>query len=200
MLSRLKNLFVRNNWMQQQSLLTKNTPDLWNISQFRQQLYFAYGNDMPGQRDFNNLHGPETYKYGPAYTAEPLTVFVNNDPENTYPVALKEEFKYTYPHAPHTSVAGELLGIRPERFVELDRYYENTIIFIRTRIWLTVPYLDQNINGYSEGTTRVAAWTYIGKSEHWKDRLDCGFKFRPGTIHDNIFMSNFYYYEGYHTE
>ena len=200
MLEKLKDLFARRpsaEWIKSQELLTKCTPDWWRISQLRRTLVFAYGEDQPGYSMYNSLHGPETIQLGEAYTAELMTVFFNENPR--FPVAMKQQFRYTYPISPHTSVKGELLLIDTHKIIELGNYFENTKTFLRERVWLTIPYVRKELTGYDvryvEGAERVAAWIYIGISTFWNDKIDGGFNFQPVARHDNLFMKDFYYYE-----
>jgi hypothetical protein len=192
-------------WLQEQASKQAHTPDYWNLAQFRQQLYFTYGEDMPGYRAYGKFHGPSTVNFGEAYTAVPLTMFIHDgDIYDSYPVALEDEFRYTYPHAPHTSVRGILMTITADELTSLDTYHENGRVFERKRIWLQYSVLDaqfSDLNNRSmavtERITRIAAWTYIGRREFWNERIDNGYRFPPAKRFDNLFMKDFYYYGAY---
>jgi len=179
------------------------TPDWWNISQFRRQLYFAYGEDMPERRDHSNIFGEaKVQRCGPAYTALPLSVYIHKDgADHTFPVALEEQFKYTSPFTPYVTLKGELLAIPPETIRTLDTYHENRSIFIRKRISVIVPMVDRRFSEYgvtpTEGIGLAPAWAYFGMSEYWNDRLDCGYQFEPAPRFDNLFVKEYYFYGTY---
>jgi len=147
MLERMRDLFVkklRTDWIDGERKASEHTPDWWNISQYRRQLYFAYGNDMPERREYESLIGPAATRYGQAYTASPVTVFsYDGGIEEAFPIAMEGQFKYNSPYAPYATLKGELLSVPSETFFKLDQYYANGKVFKRKSISLVVPLIDQ---------------------------------------------------------
>lgn len=185
--------------------VSRFTPDWWNISQYRNQLYFAYGNDMPERREFDRLIGPEACRFGCGYTAKPMTLMsCDGGLEGSFPIALEEQLKYNSPHAPYTTLKGEILLVPTDRFRApggLDEYYANGRVFRRKRVDLLIPTIDRvrALYGIStaEGIGMTSAWMYVGIEEFWYERLDGGYEFRPAKTFDNIFVKQFYFYGSY---
>lgn len=207
MFERMRDMFAKRlapSFIEAQNKTAEHTPDWWNISQFRHQLFFAYGNDMPERREYDNLIGNQGVKrYGSAYTAKNMTVFSFDDgTDNThFPIAFEEEFKYNSPRAPYSILKGELLGIPTENLLKLDNYYANRTVFMRKRTTLILPVIDKRYNNSrvaeSEGYAIAPAWIYVGIEQYWSEHMDAGYTCRPAPRFDNLFLKDYYFYGSY---
>ena len=117
---------------------------------------------------------------------------------------LRHEENVIHGLPPVAKIKGEVYLIRPQRFLELDRYHQNTVEYTRRRVRLIVPYrkvlwlkdhhLDPafgvttavnrlNYQGKSVKTTQefvaiIRAWMYIGTPTYW-DPLISLFDYAP---------------------
>lgn len=189
------------NWIEQQNQEGELTPDWWNISECEQQLYFAYGEDMPGRSVFPGLIGNEAFQLGPVYTSESLCVFQRseNAEGDKFAVALETEMKYNYPPAPLSSVRGELLSVAPSTFRKLDKFFDRGTAFNRRRvyvyyIWAHATKIKFGIPERASGVKKLAAWTYVGNPTFWNERIT-NYNFEPVKRQDNpCGVKNYYYY------
>lgn len=173
---------------------TKFTPDIARLEEFEWQLYFAIDET---KKDFikHDLLGPEKeYKF-PGFTQKPFHYWQHSAPFlPPIPTTVTDNPLNSMPFFPPIAkIKGQVYAIRPQRFIELDRYKQNTVEYYRERVRLIVPYRqvlflkDHNLDpafGVQEVFSRSAyagssiktseekvaiirAWMYIGKPEFW---------------------------------
>jgi hypothetical protein len=182
---------------------TKFTPDIATLEEYEWQLYFATDETKKDHLK-HDLVGPEAQYRFPAFTQESFHYW-DHDAPFLPPIPMKVTgYVNAIPFFPPIAkIKGQVYLIRPQRFLELDRYKQNTVEYQRERIRVIVPYRqvlwlkDHNLDsafgvqelfarseyaGSSVKTSeeRVAiirAWMYIGKPEFW-DPLISAFDYR----------------------
>lgn len=173
---------------------TKFTPDIAVLESYEWQLLFA-PDELKTDHTKHTLLGEESrYKF-PGFTQkmfqfwEPPTPFVSPIPLETTDSFVQNITGFP----PAARIKGEVHLVRPQRFMELDRFRQNTVEFRRQRIRLIVPFRhveflkDHNLypefgaqgyfgrEGYSgrsvrtstEITCTIRAWMYIGIPSYW---------------------------------
>lgn len=172
---------------------TKFTPDISVLEEYEWQLYFAPDETKKDHLKHHLVGDEREYKF-PAFTQQKYNYW-NHAAPFLPPIPMRSETPVNlmpyYP--PIAMIKGEVYAIRPQRFLELDRYKQNGVEYQRERIRLVVPYRkvlwlkDHNLDpsfgvqelfnrsayaGSSVKTSeeRVAiirAWMYIGKPQFW---------------------------------
>lgn len=169
---------------------TKFTPDISKLEMYEWQLFFAPDELKKDHVKHALLGDDKQYKF-PAFTQKGYHFWQANAPFDA-PVAMETEPVNVSPFFPPVAkIKGEIYAIRPQRFLDLDRYRQNTVEYERQRVRFVVPYRkvlwlkDHNLDpsfgvqdefsrsrytGSSVTTSeeRVAilrAWMYIGKPE-----------------------------------
>src|SRR6266852_3773943 len=174
---------------------TKFTPDISTLEEYEWQLFFAT-DELKKDHTQHKLLGPEVrYKF-PAFTQKNFHYWQHESPFNSpVPFRVPDGVQYNslpfYP--PIGKIKGQVFVIRPQTFLDLDIYKQNTVEFQRHRVRLVVPYrkvkwlkdhnLDpdfgvqevfcrSNYNGRSIAHSReivytVRAWMYIGIPTFW---------------------------------
>lgn len=187
---------------------SKFTPDIAKLEEYTWQLYFAIDETKKDHFKHHLLGVDAQYRF-PAFTQhnftywDPLVPFMS-------PVAMREVgSKVDIPNFPPAAkIKGQVYLIRPQRFLELDPYKQNTVEYHRERVKLIVPYRqveflkDHNLDpafgvqeafcrsdyeGSSIKTSRettciIRAWMYIGKPEFY-DPLLTAFDYKSVEYH-----------------
>lgn len=187
---------------------SKFTPDISKLEEYSWQLYFATDETKKDHFKHNLLGVDAQYRF-PAFTQGSFTYW---DPKIPFlsPVAMKEiPSRIDIPNLPpNAKIKGQVYLIRPQRFLELDRYKQNTVEYKRERIKLIVPYrqveflkdhnLDpafgvqelfcrsdyegSSITTSGETTCIIRAWMYIGRPEFFNPLLTA-FDYGPVEFH-----------------
>lgn len=172
---------------------TKFTPDVAVIEQYEWQLFFA-PDEIKKDHVKHDLLGEESeYKF-PAFTQDTYHYWMHSAPFlPPIPMRTSGLVNALTFFPPIARIKGEVHLIRPQRFLDLDRYKQNTVEYQRHRIRLVVPFRkvmwlkDHNLDpafGVQEAFSRsrysgssikteqervaiVRAWMYIGKPEFW---------------------------------
>lgn len=172
---------------------TKFTPDIAKLEKYAWQLIFVTDQLKEGHLHNAKL-GPEASYRFPAFTQQGFHYWDTPIPFLP-PVPMKVEYTINpvkgFP--PIAKIKGEVHLIRPQQFMTLDRYKQNTVEYQRERIKLVVPYTpvkllkDHNLDprfgvqevfcrsdykGSSvaldrETTCTIRAWMYTGKPDFW---------------------------------
>lgn len=172
---------------------TKFTPDIAILEEYEWQLYFATDETKKDHLKHSLVGAESEYKF-PGFTQQGYNYWDHQAPFLP-PIPMKatspENLLPFFP--PVAKIKGEVYAIRPQRFLELDRYKQNTVEYQRERVRLIVPYRkvlwlkDHNLDpafGVQEVFARsryagssiktseervaiIRAWMYIGKPEFW---------------------------------
>ena len=174
---------------------TQFTPDIAKLEQYEWQLIFVT-DELKKQHLKNSLLGSEQrYKF-PAFTQKNFHYWQHEAPFNP-PVPFRvADDVITNPlpfYPPIGKIKGQVFIIRPQAFLDLDNYKQNTVEFQRHRVRLVVPYRklvwlkDHNLDpafGVQEAFCRseyngksvthskeivciIRAWMYIGIPSFW---------------------------------
>lgn len=172
---------------------TKFTPDVSTLEEYEWQLYFAPDETKKDHLKHDLIGSDRQYKF-PGFTQQNYHYWAHAAPflppiplVPAAPVNLLPFFP------PVAKIKGEVYAIRPQRFLELDKYKQNGVEYQRQRIRLIVPYRkvlwlkDHNLDPsfgvqdvfsrsrYTGNSTKtseeyvaiIRAWMYIGKPEFW---------------------------------
>jgi len=195
------------------------TPDYAKLSQHKSQLIFIHDDMMQtqphhGMVQEGSLSGFYPFNYG--YTAKNFTFLKKNLGLKSIPLAFDfREVQYELPKCQSvaTRIRGEVYAIRPETFISLDTYRQNTVQFKRTEVTVNIPSkkILRHTTTDSKGRTfmeysstkeeirSVTAWMYVAREDYWKEQLlsDSGFfDFTPIDIieEDRVWLRKYYQY------
>lgn len=184
---------------------TKFTPDIAKLEEYEWQLLFATDDTKKDHHKHDLLGAEAEYRF-PGYTVKGFHYW-DHDAPFLPPIPMKTpegSFINSMPFMPPIAkIRGQIFLIRPQRFMALDTYKENTVQYYRERVRLTVPYravkflkehhLDpafgvagainrekytgSSIVTTTETTCILRAWMYIGRPEFW-DPLISAYDYR----------------------
>lgn len=183
-------------WMNE---ITKFTPDIATLEEYHWQLIFTPDELKRDHVQHHRLGEDSKFKF-PAFTVKKFHYWNPKNPlEGMIPMALVDGYVNPVPwFPPVASIKGEIYMIRPQRFLDIDRYYQNGIEYQRHRIRLVVPYrsvkllkdhtldprfgvttainrseyVGSSIVTSEEITCIIRAWMYIGKPSYWDPLLN----------------------------
>jgi hypothetical protein len=162
-------------------------------------LLFVYGNEMDKGAE-NHLIAdkelPNNGRLASAFTHKRFHMVKKKLGQHSYPIALELQPSLV---TRTERIKGELWKVRPERYLELDKYMENRVFFRRRRVQVTIPCyitVKREFNSPPDpktvmllgGTKRgpyapsCEAWMYIGEKEYWEPQLDAGYIFQKCPI------------------
>lgn len=218
--SRKKNAKVpTGEWLQWASDFAKHTPDYCTLQE-KEFHHIFVADDMKAGFPNRHLLGPHSVRRSVAFSNDHFSFWKKNLGEKSFPVPIlnvspKNTVQF-HPWAeqrgaPPARIKGELWLIRPRAFIDLDNHRLNTIQFYRKRIFVAVPFQDQEFlkerdpNSFSgraitvtaEHIKGVWAWMYIGVPEYWGDQID-DLSFDPVRISTKIqrpWLNHYYDYE-----
>jgi hypothetical protein len=173
------------------------THDLWELEQHVNQRLFIYDNtqvlsEEAARTAYTQATNFSMFKTLPRKEARPVAL--ENVRHTPYRLKVNGERVDTVPLG---RVKGSLLAVRPSRFIELDNYYKNGVIFTRHRVNVLVPYEEELYMGPMEEymtmprVRPMSAWMYTGKVEYWTDKIDkvhlmASVKHYPQEIHSRV--------------
>lgn len=184
-------------WLEDADDEVEFTPDLWNMERRQLQLLFVYDEMMQGHHG-HDLIKEHSVSLAAAYTEDKFILWRKNLGKKSYPIPLVKK----YLSVPSARIKGQLYGILPPQFKELDKHKLNGVSFIRVRVNIQIPYRrivkmreEQGTVKLDEEIQRVRAWMYIGVPNYWDDQIDSGFLYSPTQIyHPNREWLDKYYY------
>lgn len=185
---------------------TKFTPDIAILEEYEWQLYFAPDETKKDHVKHGLLGDEREYKF-PGFTQKGYHFWQSQAPFNPPIPMHTAEVNISPFFPPVAKIKGEVYAIRPQRFLSLDRYRQNTVEYQRERIRLIVPYRkvvwlkDHNLdpafgvqelfarsayNGSSIKTSEehvavIRAWMYFGKPAFW-DPLISAYDYQPVEV------------------
>jgi len=174
------------------------TPDLWNMERRQLQLLFVYDEMMKGHHE-HDLIREHSVGVATAYTEERFILWKKNLGKLSYPIPLAKK----YLSVPSAKIKGELYGVLPPQFKELDKHKLNGVHFIRVRVNVSVPYRrivktreQQGTVMLDEEVQRIRAWMYIGVPSFWDDQIDSGYLFSPVQSYspNREWLDKYYYF------
>jgi len=170
---------------------TKFTPDIALLEEYEWQAVFV-ADELKKKFPKHELLGEDKRYCFPAFTQKSYHFWESNQPwEGAIPFECSQMHNNIVGWPPIAKIKGEVYLIRPQRFLELDRYKQNTVQYVRDRIRLVVPFryvkklsdlygpegdkfyhsVEQVLNAKTftseERTYIVRAWFYSGKPEYW---------------------------------
>lgn len=213
-------------WMADANSETALTPDIWKLEHLQWHLVFVYGDAMEGFKNASVLS--QGTRRAVAFTDAKYALYKLDRRRESYPIALEppkqktamvnigvrqqiDGSPYSFveysrhanpfakPDGDRLRIKGELYSVRPNRIIELDKLYDNTVMFERKLVKLIVPYTHiyrvmrdekyravrndisdgKGIVSTHEGHQIVEAFMYVGKWDMWGDLLDAGYYFKP---------------------
>jgi hypothetical protein len=183
-----------------------HTPDIAILQQYELQLLFCPDDLKAGHRN-EKLLGDEKMLMSKAFTEERYTFWRKNLALESYPIPLdrdtSDELAPSWADqkgAPRARIGGELYALRPNLFIDLDKFKENGVQFTRQRVKLIVPYKNVMVHDWREDVKdknrislsstekkmysdmrfftsqwkfkTVRAWMYMGSNTYWEDQLE----------------------------
>lgn len=169
----------------------KNTPDRLLLEANETVPVFEYGDMQCGMRHHNMLHGEFLCE---AYTEQRFYTYVKKDGPSSIPIATSVPVARVARHR----VRGELFQVPSKHINNLDNYRENGVQFVRKKVRLILPFLNEE----GLGVQNTMAYAYIGKNEAWKASLvwdsefyrGRGGLFHPSKVYEDrkrIYISQF---------
>ncbi len=140
----------------------KYSPDISELQKHTGQLLFVY-DQLKKNEPRHALLANGSIFFGTFFTHETYSVW---DRVSDHTVVAMED--RTKP----ARIQGELYGVRPSRFLTLDKEKENGYTFIRKRV--TVDALCFNPQ---EVVVPVESWMYLGNPDYWNSRVDNGYNY-----------------------
>ena len=170
---------------------TKFTPDIALLEEYEWQAVFVT-DELKKKFVKHELLGEDRQYCFPAFTQKSYHYWQSNQPwEGAIPFECLQTRNNIVGWPPIAKIKGEVYLIRPQRFLELDRYKQNTVQYVRDRIRLVVPFRriewvkdrygpdvykffqqPEHFHGKSTFTSDehvyiVRAWFYEGKPAYW---------------------------------
>jgi len=194
---------------------TKYTPDISKIEEYAWMPVFVC-DELKKNHLKHNLLGDELHYAGPAFTRMTFRLWEKRSDPTASPIpmkAQKEENGFVRYFPPPARIKGEVWIIRPQQFLVLDTYKQNTVEFRRKRVevllphrplvWLKDPYKDpeNTLSGYrppiklgDELVYIFKPWMYIGRSSFWDPHLTA-FDYEAGSLFksDREWCQQFYH-------
>lgn len=195
-------------WVQEAGEETRYTPDMWMLDESAWHNLFVYGTFQRGLRDHNWFLSPDKchvpVRRCLAFTENTgLTLVKKNLSTKSFPIALTPTTELS--SLKTGRIQGEVYSVRPKHFLQLDKYHENTVQFIRVRVNLTVPYrcITQRLSPnpmdnanlvvsstvLTRGFKTLRAWMYMGVSSFWNPLIDAGYLYSPVRRYKHISKS-----------
>jgi hypothetical protein len=168
------------------------TSDIRQLEEHQYQLMFVYNQMQRGHRMYQPMLEKHSIYLGSAFTAaHNFTLWKKKLGQGTYPIPLRVPMTIVQ----QGRIKGELMAVRPYRYLDLDNYMSNGVEFRRKKVDLLFPYRYQHgsvgVND-EEFLLKVSAWTYIGRYNYWKDFIDAGYHFGK----TRMFTPNHQYSDG----
>lgn len=170
---------------------TKFTPDIATLEEYEWQAIFVT-DELKKKFLKHDLLGPDKDYCFPAFTQKNYHYWQSNQPwEGAIPFECSQLRNYIVGWPPIGKIKGEVYLIRPQAFLDIDAYKQNTVQYVRDRIRLVVPfrriewvkdrhgpdaykffsqpehYYGKSTLTSDEHTYIVRAWFYSGKPEYW---------------------------------
>lgn len=170
---------------------TKFTPDLALLEEYEWQAVFVT-DELKKKFLKHELLGEDKRYLFPAFTQKNYHYWESASPlEGAIPFEVSQLRNPIVGWPPIAKIKGEVYLIRPQRFLDIDTYKQNTVQYVRDRIRLVVPFRriqwvkdrygpevaeffrnpDQFHNNKTfttdEHTYIVRAWFYSGRPEYW---------------------------------
>lgn len=191
---------------------TKFTPDIAVLEEYEWQAIFVT-DELKKKFLKHDLLGPDKDYCFPAFTQKAYHYWQSNQPwEGAIPFECSQLRNHIVGWPPIGKIKGEVYLIRPQAFLDIDAYKQNTVQYVRDRIRLVVPFrriewrkdiydkafgpLEPNghfpvdYNGKAtlttpEHTYTVRAWFYSGKPEYWDPIITAYDYGHVETFHSN---------------
>lgn len=156
-----------------------NTPDYWAMELSEFQLVFVADEMMKGHRAHDLVENDSCSMYGVCYTQQPFAMLKKLIGKATYPVILKPQVGQggLIGRTEAAPIKGELYFVTPKQLVELDKFKNNGVEFIRERVFLDIPFRpvvehrrdNKNVHvlGLWQHEREQDAWMYIANAEYW---------------------------------
>lgn len=163
------------------------TPDIAMLDQKWAHLLFVYDEMQTGLEKHNLIKDDATKEYD-AYTVNPFELYKKHLGRESFAVARPaDRCGDTSTNYGPARIRGELYlvrvdptGNKPNPFIALDLYKQNTLEFERVRVKVAIPYRKVlSAPHYPKPITTGVfveikeAWMYVG-TDYWNDHIDAG--------------------------
>lgn len=140
----------------------KYSPDMTELQRHTGQFLFVYDQMQRNAPRHSLLSGGSIF-FGTFYTHDQYSVWDRSSDHRV--IALEDN---TRPG----KIRGELFGVRPTRFLTLDKEMENGYTFTRKRVRIDALCFEPR-----EVIVPVQSWMYVGNPDYWDTRLDNGYRY-----------------------
>lgn len=160
---------------------TKYTPDAALLFRQKYWPFFIYGEEQPGFPRSLSLVGDLPTARWTAYSFDKFSCYTHRVGRLSHPIALATDMTFGrlgLNLALPLHIRGVLVPCPPSRFLRLDRYRQNGLMYQRIWTRCVVRYSEHDFkNGAEEVTNRTyiqRCWMYVAKEDHWISQLDAG--------------------------
>lgn len=165
---------------------TSFTPDLFRLEKYPYHILFVC-DDLHKHDLLKDVENLETS----AFTRDRYWMHTHKVIEEHPPVITETLHGRGHP------IKGWLYKVKPNQFISIDKYKENTVKFKRCKVDVIVPYrykIDGRI--FSETQHQLRAFMYVGIPEYWDSLIDAGLTFEEVKkfTHRNLLDGEYYSY------
>lgn len=193
-------------WLAECDNISHYSPDIASLERQASQLLFVYDNMMVGRPEYHRLKDTSEFKvtgftvdhYSMWRKEDRAIALLPDDPLNVTEWEDTTKFINKFKH--HAVIKGQILAVKSQTFIELDRYMENKVQFERVKVQVDAPMRDviyfgeKGIETINRRVRRYLPYMYIGRKAYWDQRLDHGYEFNPVTIFKPVKSLNKSYY------
>lgn len=197
----------------------KYTPDIRTMEQKLNWNLFIYNQFMQDRRSHQDLIEPgDVHFRGTAFSEGNTFVMYKRDlGELSFPIVMRNRYetkKLQYNPKPTilnpigSRIKGEIWNVPTERYLELDRFMENTVSFKRIRINVVIPFLAKKDGLTVAEDYRIKrCWMYVGVPEYWDALLTFDttklvkvFSRPKNREYSELVLGDYYYYSALEEE
>jgi len=184
------------------------TPDISTIEDNMYNLLFVCDTLIQGEKKFKQIED-NCILVANCFTVNNFEFWAKDLGTETFPIPLETDKKATFEEwadlntsrlAQPAKIKGQLLAIRGNTLISLDKDYSNTIIYERKKVHIHIPnrqihYLENDKTDIKMCDMGLWVWMYVGIPAYWSDIIDIGFRCKPVTIYKSkAMMKEPYYY------
>lgn len=164
------------------------TPDLARLEMIEHHHLFVIGEMQAGHHQSDMIADDERTGVE-AFSQRDFHFLMNDLGVMSHPLLFPSEIPSTLWKLPLLPVKGEIVKIKPRRFLELDKYYHNTVRFVRLPIMIVIPlssatFKDREVAQKAFGKTIKARPTADGKTIR---RMAGDLPMQTATVHRKVY-------------
>ena len=184
------------------------TPDISTIEDNMYNLLFVCDDLLQGRKKFIQIEN-NCILVANCYTVNNFEFWSKDLGTETFPIPLETDKKPMFEDwadlntsrlAQPAKIKGQLLAVRGNTIISLDKEYANTVQYERKKVHIHIP--NRRIQYKEDGQTDIKmadigmwVWMYVGIQTYWSELIDMGFRCKPVTIYRaKAMMKEPYYY------